>query len=323
MGKSRKAYKKLMRSFEQLGFRQPYQLLLTSDIVLDTVKLDVMNLFQKTLNTKDIKPMITQCCIRALYAKNKPGPDRDPNVPAAIERAKTFERRRCGHMMDQDPLTERECMLSVVDPKGKGENKFRYVVASNDEWLRHRLRSVVPTPLMYCRRSVMILEPMSDASQQIRDREERQKFKDGIIRRPLKRKIEDGEEEEASEGGDSDSEAEGEGAKKEKSLRDAAAPDAGSAAPEKKKKKKNYGPKQPNPLARKKAKNEGDDKKQKKSPSDQQQKPKKPSDVNAESTAEGKAKRKRRKKTAGGAAEGGDGAAGEGQGQGEAAAKEE
>ena len=200
MGKSRKAYKKLMRSFEQLGFRQPYQLLLTSDIVLDTVKLDAMNLFQKTLNTKDIKPMITQCCIRALYAKNKPGPDRDPNVPAAIERAKTFERRRCGHMMDQDPLTERECMLSVVDPKGKGENKFRYVVATNDEWLvshwngkpfheqkracanlpcsfqqRHRLRSVVPTPLMYCRRSVMILEPMSDASQQIRDKEERQK----------------------------------------------------------------------------------------------------------------------------------------------------
>lgn len=135
MGKSRKAYKKLMRSFEQLGFRQPYQLLLTSDIVLDTVKLDIMNLFQKTLNTKDIKPMITQCCIRALYAKNKPGPDRDPNVPAAIERAKTFERRRCGHLMDQDPLTERECMLSVVDPKGKGQNKFRYVVATNDEWL--------------------------------------------------------------------------------------------------------------------------------------------------------------------------------------------
>ncbi|KAK3956401.1 Fcf1-domain-containing protein [Pseudoneurospora amorphoporcata] len=315
MGKSRKAYKKLMRSFEQLGFRQPYQLLLTSDIVLDTVKLDVMNLFQKTLNTKDIKPMITQCCIRALYAKNKPGPDRDPNVPAAIERAKTFERRRCGHMMDQDPLTERECMLSVVDPKGKGENKFRYVVASNDEWLRHRLRSVVPTPLMYCRRSVMILEPMSDASQQIRDREERQKFKDGIIRRPLKRKREDGEEEEASEGADSDSEGE-DVAKKEKSTD--AAPDAGSAEQKEKKKKKNYGPKQPNPLARKKAKKEGDGKK-KISPSDQQQIPKKPSDVNAESTAEGKAKRKRRKKIAGGAAEGGDDA-GEGQGQGEAAA---
>lgn len=54
---------------------------------------------------------------------------------AAIDRAKTFERRRCGHLMDEDPLTERECMLSVVDPKGKGENKFRYVVVTQDEWL--------------------------------------------------------------------------------------------------------------------------------------------------------------------------------------------
>lgn len=52
---------------------------------------------------------------------------------AAIERAKTFERRRCGHLMDQDALPERECMLSVVDPKGKGENKFRYIVVTQDE----------------------------------------------------------------------------------------------------------------------------------------------------------------------------------------------
>ena len=37
--------------------------------------------------------------------------------------------------MDQDPLTEQECMMSVVDPKGKGENKFRYVVATQDEEL--------------------------------------------------------------------------------------------------------------------------------------------------------------------------------------------
>lgn len=37
--------------------------------------------------------------------------------------------------MDEDPLTERECMMSVVDPKGKGENKFRYVVVTQDELL--------------------------------------------------------------------------------------------------------------------------------------------------------------------------------------------
>ena len=112
---------------------------------------------------------------RALYAKNT-GPKRDPAVVAAIERAKTFERRRCGHLMDEDPLAERECMISVVDPKGKKENKFRYVVVTQDEDLvcfslpavllcelrltcrlqRDSLRSVVPTPLMYVKRSVVV-----------------------------------------------------------------------------------------------------------------------------------------------------------------------
>ena len=158
MGKRTKQYKKLMRAFEHLGFRQPYQLLVTSDVLLDTTKLDLVSLFEKTLSTKGLKPMITQCCIvrftprfqvdvqerllmlmccgqqRALYAKNV-GPNRDQAVVAAIDRAKTFERRRCGHLMDADPLPERECMLSVVDPKGKGENKFRYVVVTQDELL--------------------------------------------------------------------------------------------------------------------------------------------------------------------------------------------
>lgn len=63
MGKRTKQYKKLMRAFELLGFRQPYQLLITSDVLLDTVKLDLVSLFEKTLSSKGLKPMITQCCI--------------------------------------------------------------------------------------------------------------------------------------------------------------------------------------------------------------------------------------------------------------------
>ncbi|KAL2126577.1 hypothetical protein VTI74DRAFT_654 [Chaetomium olivicolor] len=283
MGKRTKQYKKLMRAFELLGFRQPYQLLITSDVLLDTVKLDLVSLFEKTLSTKGIKPMITQCCIRALYAKNT-GPNRDPAVVAAIDRAKTFERRRCGHLMDADPLTERECMLSVVDPKGKGENKFRYVVVTQDEWLRDRLRSVVPTPLMYVRRSVMILEPMSSQSAQAREREERAKFLDGIVRRPQKRK---------READDSDAEHSGsEDGGKGESGDDR--PGAGQDD-KPKKKKKNYGRKGPNPLAVKKAK---------KKPADEQ-KPRRPAAPSTETPTEAKAKRKRRKKASG--AEGGGG----------------
>ncbi|KAK0754147.1 Fcf1-domain-containing protein [Schizothecium vesticola] len=171
MGKRTKQYKKLMRSFEFLGFRQPYQVLMTSDVLLDTLKIDLVTLTEKVLSTKSLKPMITQCCIRRLYDMNQ-GPDRNPAVVAAIERAKGFERRRCGHLMDEAAKPERECMLSVVDPKGDGRNKWRYIVMTQDEELRSKLRSVVPTPLMYVKRSVVILEPMADASARVRTREE-------------------------------------------------------------------------------------------------------------------------------------------------------
>ncbi|KAM7188839.1 rRNA-processing protein utp23 [Rhypophila sp. PSN 637] len=278
MGKRTKQYKKLMRSFEFLGFRTPYQLLITSDVILDTLKLDVVHLFEKTLSTKEIKPMITQCCIRALYEQNKPGPNRNPAVAEAIERAKTFERRRCGHLMDEAPLSEYECMMSVVDPKGKGENKFRYVVVTQDEELRERLRSVVPTPLMYVRRSVMILEPMSAASARVREREERVKFTDGIVRQNQNQKRKWDDEDNGSDDDSSGDEAEG-----------------GAAVDDdkkKKKKKKSYGPKGPNPLAIKKAK---------KTPTaegEKKERPRKAAEPQDETPgeAEAKAKRKRRKK---------------------------
>ncbi|GAB1311262.1 rRNA-processing protein utp23 [Madurella fahalii] len=276
MGKRTKQYKKLMRAFQLLGFREPYQLLMTSDIIMDTLKLDLIGLFEKALSTKNLKPMITQCCIRSLYAKNT-GPNRDSTVAAAIDRAKTFERRRCGHLMDEDPLTERECMLSVVDPKGKGENKFRYVVATQDEWLRERLRLVVPTPLMYVKRSVLILEPMSSSSAQAREREERAKFMDGIIRRPQKRK----REEDGS--GEDDSGKEEEGGDSGK------AGQAGRTGEQDKpkKKKKRYGPKAPNPLSIKKPKKDAAT----------GQKAKKAAAPPTDAPTEVKAKRKRRKKT--------------------------
>ncbi|KAH6854447.1 Fcf1-domain-containing protein [Chaetomium sp. MPI-CAGE-AT-0009] len=296
MGKRTKQYKKLMRSFELLGFRQPYQLLITSDVLLDTTKLDLIPLFEKTLSTKGLKPMITQCCIRALYAKNV-GPNRDQTVTAAIERAKTFERRRCGHLMDQDPLTERECMLSVVDPKGKGENKFRYVVVTQDEMLRDRLRSVVPTPLMYVRRSVMILEPMSSSSARVREREERSKFLEGIVRQPRKRKREEGDSGEEQSGSEDEGEDGSEGG--------AGRPKEVSGEDKQKKKKKQYGRKGPNPLAVKKAKKA----------SETDQKPGKPAPPAAEAPTEAKAKRKRRKKASG--AQGGEGGDNERAGQAE------
>lgn len=123
--------------------------------------------------------------------------------------------------------------MSVVDPKGSGGNRNRYVVATQDEGLRRRLRGVVGVPLVYVRRSVMILEPMSGRTEGVKEEEARGKVRMGLVgRRGVlagvgeKRKreddIEEGEE------------------KKE---------DGGE-----KKKRKVKGPKGPNPLSAKKPK---------------------------------------------------------------------
>lgn len=187
-------------------------------------KMDLEPALHRTVHGK-VKPMITQCEIRKLYASKS-----EPNGPEAIELAKALERRRCGHHPDEypEPLATHECLLSVVDPKSTGVNKHRYVVASQDVDVRRLLRTVKGTPLIYVKRSVMILEPMADESAQVRSKEERMKFRAELKNQLGKRKRDkdDGVEDDGDEG------------KIEKE----------------KKKAKAKGPKEPNPLSVMKAK---------------------------------------------------------------------
>lgn len=151
--------------------------------------------------------------------------------------AKTFERRRCGHHPDEypEPLSTNECMASVVDPKQNGENKHRYVVASQAQDVRRMLRGVRAVPLIYIKRSVMILEPMADDAVQVRAREERAKFRAELKQPQLGKRKREGDDEKAEPA----AAAEGDGPKK---------------------KKKTYAPgaKQPNPLSVKKTKKKED-----------------------------------------------------------------
>lgn len=211
--------------------------------------------------------MITQCEIRKLYAKKD-----EPGVSEAIELAKSCERRRCGHHPDEypEPLSTLECFQSVVDPKGSGENKHRYVVASQSQDLRRLLRGVRGVPLIYIKRSVMILEPMSDESSRLRAREERSKFRAGIKPTIGKRKRDEKEEE------SEDDSTLPNGAKI-----GARATATGSDGPKKTKKKP--GPKGPNPLSVKKSKKKGSEDAPKK-------------ERNLEEQVEGPGKRKRRRK---------------------------
>ena len=224
--------------------------------------------------------VITQCEIRKLYARKDEKGMRD-----VIESAKTLERRRCGHHPDQypEPLGTQECLREVVDPKETGQNKHRYVVASQSQDVRRMLRAVRGVPLIYIKRSVMILEPMADESAQVRAREEKMKFRAGINRALGKRKRQGHDEEEEQD----------RIAKDQKST-DAA--DDKSAQDAEKKMKKPRGPKGPNPLSVKKAKKKPHELEQGKGPDG--------SEAPTEGT--GKRKRRRKNKSAGEADGGGD-----------------
>ncbi|KAI5798904.1 Fcf1-domain-containing protein [Geopyxis carbonaria] len=231
-GKRAKAYKKEMSQFHQaFGFREPYQILVDSEMMQEASRctMDLAPAFERTLRGK-VKPMITQCSIRHLYALPAAT---NPHKNAIIDTAKTFERRKCNHHELDEPLPEHECFQAVV--VRNGENKHRYCIAAMNKEIRTNMREVPGVPSIVINRSVMILEPMTDATKFRRDRMERGKILAGITggRQPeqvgeKRKRTEDGEEE--KEGGD------------------------GAEAAEKKKKKKQRGPKGVNPLAMKKKK---------------------------------------------------------------------
>ncbi|EAT88399.1 hypothetical protein HBI56_125630 [Parastagonospora nodorum] len=226
--KRAKAYKKLLHQYElNFGFREPYQVLLDSQILEDAYKfkIDLIGRLQKLLGGQ-VKPMITTCDMRHLYAAK-------PKNETLILQAKEYERRRCNHQDLDEPLSTLECLSEVVDPKSSGTNKNRYIVASNDSRVRGHMRSIAGVPLIYISKSVLLMEPMANATEELREREEKSKFKMGLKgqrkpdQTPKRKRDDEGEE------------------RDDQSV-------AVDTAPARKKRQK--GPKQPNPLSMKKAK---------------------------------------------------------------------
>ncbi|KAI0778105.1 PIN domain-like protein [Trametes elegans] len=158
--KRAKAYRKLMSLYSlSFGFRQPYQVLVDSHMCKEAVahKIELVKQLGAVLQGT-VKPMITQCCIHELYLQGK---EQQP----ATDLAKTFERRKCNH---REAIPGDECVSSVV-----GEtNKHRYVVATHSHELRQKLRAVPGVPIVHLNRSVMILEPPSDATLRVKALEE-------------------------------------------------------------------------------------------------------------------------------------------------------
>lgn len=208
--KRAKAYKKQMSVYvHAFKFREPYQIIVDNELITtcQSASFDISKGFTRTIQAEN-KPMITQCCIQALY---------DTKNQLAIDIAKSFERRKCNHREAIDPS---QCIESIVNING--QNKHRYIVASQDLQLRKKLRKIPGVPLIYMNRSVMVMEPISDVSNQYNMNYESKKLTGGL------NDIEAGKLDKQNEGEDKD----------ELEV----------------KRKKRKGPKEPNPLSVKKKK---------------------------------------------------------------------
>lgn len=99
------------------------------------------------------------------------------------------------HKLDgpAQPKSAFECISNVVIVNGA--NKHRYVVATQKTRLRSLLRRIPAIPLIYINRSVMIMEPMSPATEKVRSNIESSKLSGGLNDVQRKHALDDDEEE--------------------------------------------------------------------------------------------------------------------------------
>ena len=123
--------------------------------------------------------VITRCSVIEIRATKDSAP---------LDMAKTCELRRCGHYPDS--ISSRECLTSCLNIDG--ENKHRYILATQDEELRAKMRHLPGVPMVYIRRAVMIMEPPSAASLERKEAWEQSKL--GGLEPTTKRKRDEEEE---------------------------------------------------------------------------------------------------------------------------------
>ncbi|KAJ2656001.1 hypothetical protein IWW48_005242 [Coemansia sp. RSA 1200] len=162
--KRTKAYRKVMKLYQQsFGFREPYQVLVSADFLLEGVakNLEVIKTLEDALQGK-VKPLITFCSIRDVREEGE-------HRSKAIAVSKGFEKRRCPH---KDPIPGSQCISEILGD----ENKYNYCVAVQDETLRARLRKVPGVPLVCVKQSTMVLEKPQDMVKQMADSKSREKL---------------------------------------------------------------------------------------------------------------------------------------------------
>lgn len=225
-----------MHQYEMaFGFREPYQVLVDSNFLraVHTFKMELIPALERTLQGK-VKPLLTKCSLAAIMASQPINPKtNNPYRPTHLPPPTILPLRHCSHNEDSTPIDEVECLLSLLSPsKEVKRNKEHYTLATADppapakadsgdgkkrkrgadegrdalrraQKLRIGARSIPGVPIVYVKRSVMILEPMSTPSEEVRDGVENRKFRVGLNDEAVlgkRKRTEDGEEKKKKRG---------------------------------------------------------------------------------------------------------------------------
>lgn len=166
--KRAKQYRKQMQVMKNtFKFKPPIQVLVDDSTILEATKAnyDLIKGLNDIIQT-ETKFFVSRCCVQHLF---------DSNDQLAITLAKRMEMRRCNH---KETLSSFDCIKSITNVDG--ENKFRYVVVTQDERLRNSLRNVAGVPLCFLYRSVLVMEPMSTVTKRVVQAVERMKLTQGL-----------------------------------------------------------------------------------------------------------------------------------------------
>jgi U3 small nucleolar RNA-associated protein 23 len=210
--KRSKKYRKTMSSFQlAFGFREPYQILLDAAFIrtCHAFHMPLQKYLDNTLHGQ-CRIFITQCTLEKVMAAEEKATGRRRR-PDFLPPPTALPLRYCKHKNDAGEdlgvLDESHCLLDLLagQPKGNEQpkNKQHYILATADAEereqrrkgfvdVRERARMVPGVPIVYVKRSVMILEEMSGASEMSKWGQEKEKFREGLLG---KRKREDEDDE--------------------------------------------------------------------------------------------------------------------------------
>ncbi|TYJ51385.1 hypothetical protein B9479_008047 [Cryptococcus floricola] len=167
--KRAKTYKRVMALYTQtFGFRQPFQVLVSQDVLIEGAKCE-LNMPKQFLNVTqgECKLMITQCCMEALYKMGR-------DVQKTTDLAKGFERRKCNHRTALEPD---KCLEDVIGQT----NKHRYILASQSTSLRLASDRIRALPLIHFNaRGVLVLSPPSTATVREKNKAEEGRRLEGV-----------------------------------------------------------------------------------------------------------------------------------------------